>query len=177
MLIYLSLLDTEEQKSKFEQIYNYYRHTMFYVAKSILKDDYLSEDAVHNAFIKIAKNMDNISEVNSNRTKGYVVIIVRNISLNMLKKQKNIVDIDDFGENTKDDFSLEDDVLSKLSFDFIVEEIMSLPIIYKDVLYLTYVEDLKTQEISKLINVSNETVKKRLQRGRKKLLENINMVF
>lgn len=177
MLIYLNLLDTEQEKSKFEQIYNYYRHIMFYVAKSILKDDYLSEDAVHNAFIKIAKNMDNISEVNSNRTKGYVVIIVRNISLNMLKKQKNIVDIDGFVENTKDDLNLEDEVLSKLSFDFIVEKIMSLPIIYKDVLYLSYVEDLKTQEISGLINVSNETVKKRLQRGRQKLLENINVVF
>lgn len=38
MLIYLNLLDTEEEKSKFEQIYNYYRQIMFYVAKGILKD-------------------------------------------------------------------------------------------------------------------------------------------
>jgi RNA polymerase sigma-70 factor (ECF subfamily) len=177
MLIYLSLIDTEEGKSKFEKIYNCYRQTMFYAAKNILRDDYLAEDAVHDAFIKIAKSMDNISEVNSARTKGYVVIIVRNISLNILKKQKNIVDIDDFEESTIDDFSLEDEVLAKLSFDFIVEEISSLPLIYKDVLYLSYVENLKTQEISGLINISNETVKKRLQRGRKKLAENIRNVF
>ncbi|MDD2495690.1 MAG: sigma-70 family RNA polymerase sigma factor [Tissierellia bacterium] len=177
MLIYLNVLDTEEEKSKFEQIYNYYRHTMFYVAKSILKDYYLSEDAVHDAFINIAKNMDNILDVNSNRTKGYVVVIVRNISFNMLKKQKNIADIDDFEENLSDDVNLEDKVLSKISFDLIVAEIDSLPIIYKDVLYLTYVEDMKTQEISALINISNEAVKKRLQRGRKKLFENIKKNF
>ena len=167
MLIYLNLIDTEEDKSKFEQIYNNYKHTMFYVAKSILKDDYLSEDAVHNAFINIAKSMDNISEVDSNRTKGYVVVIVRNISFNMLKKQNKDVAIDELEENIKDDNSLEDEVLSKLSVDSIIEEITSLPMIYKDVLYLSYVEDLPTQEISRLINISNEAVKKRLQRGRK----------
>ena len=167
MLIYLNLIDTEEQKSKFEQIYNNYKHTMFYVAKSILKDDYLSEDAVHNAFISIAKSMDNINEVGSNRTKGYVVVIVRNISFNMLKKQNKDVAIDELEENIKDDNSLEDEVLSKLSVDSIIEEITSLPMIYKDVLYLSYVEDLPTQEISRLINISNEAVKKRLQRGRK----------
>ena len=167
MLIYLNLIETEEQKSKFEQIYNSYKHTMFYVAKSILKDDYLSEDAVHNAFINIAKSMDNISEVDSNRTKGYVVVIVRNISFNMLKKQNKDVAIDELEENIKDDNSLEDEVLSKLSVDSIIEEITSLPMIYKDVLYLSYVEDLPTQEISRLINISNEAVKKRLQRGRK----------
>ena len=175
MLIYLNLIDTEEEKSKFEQIYNSYRHTMFYVAKSILEDDYLSEDAVHNAFINIAKNMDNISDVQSNRTKGYVIVIVRNISLNMLKKQNKIVDIEEFEENITDDLNLEDEVLSKLSVDSIVAEIISLPMIYKDVLHLSYVEDLNTQEISRLINISNEAVKKRLQRGRKILLENLKI--
>lgn len=174
MLIYLNLIDTEEEKSKFEQIYYTYRSIMFYVAKGILKDDYLSEDAVHNAFINIAKNMDNIGEVDSNRTKGYVVVIVRNISLNMLKKQSKTVAIDDFEEYTSDDTNLEEVVLSKLSFDLIVEEIENLSIIYKDILYLSYVENLKTKEISKLINIDHETVKKRLQRGRKKLLENLH---
>ena len=173
MLIYLSLLNTEEEKNKFEQIYSQYRLTMFYVAKSILKDDFLSEDAVHDAFINIAKSLDNISDAVSIRTKGYVVIIVRNICFNILKKQKQIVEIDDFDENISYDLCLEDEVLSKLSFDSIIEQIMELPEIYKDVLYLSYVEDLSVQEISELFNIPDETVKKRLQRGRKKLSEKI----
>ena len=135
MLVYLSLLDTEEEKSKFEQIYNYYMQIMFYVAKGILKDDYLSEDAVHNAYINIAKNMDNITDVKSNRTKGYVIIIVRNISLNMLKKQNKTVAIKDLEVNSADELNIEDEVLSKMSFDLIVEKIQSLPITYKDNLF------------------------------------------
>lgn len=173
MLIYLSLLESEEEKSKFEQIYNNYKQSMFYVAKSILKDDYLAEDAVHNAFINIAKSISNILDVNSTRTKGYVIVIVRNISFNILKKQNSTVVMEEFEENTADDLCLEDMVLSKLSFDSIVNQIVGMPVIYKDVLYLSYVEDLKIKEISELINISHETVKKRLQRGRKKLIENI----
>ena len=171
MLIYLNLLNTEEEKNKFEQIYKQYRLTMFYVAKSILNDNYLSEDAVHDAFINIAKSIDNISDVYSSRTKGYVVIIVRNISFNILKKQKQIIEIEDFEDNISNDLSLEDEILSKLSFDFIVEQITQLPEIYKDVLYLSYVEELSINEISELFNIPIETVKKRLQRGRKKLSE------
>jgi len=59
------------------------------------------------------------------------------------------------------------------SFNLIVEEIINLSVTYKDVLYLTYVEGLSTKEIASLINIENEAVKKRLQRGRKILLENI----
>lgn len=174
MLIYLCMLTTEEKKSKFEQIYNNYRYTMFYVAKDILKDDFLAEDAVHDAFINIAKSIDNISDANCMRSKRYVIIIVRNISLNILKKQKNIINVDNYEERILDDLSLEECVISKLSFDFIVEKILALPIIYKDVLYLSYVEELGTKEISKIINIPNETVKKRLQRGRKKLAETLD---
>ncbi len=177
MLMYLTLLDTQEEKSKFELIYIHYRQLMFYIAKNILKDDFLSEDAVHDAFINIAKSLGNVTDAVSPRTKRYVVIIVRNISLNMLKKQKLSEDIEDMGEYISDDLILEDEVLSKISFDFIVEQIINLPVIYKDVLYLSYVEDLNTNEISRLISISNETVKKRLQRGRKKLAENIRGVI
>ena len=173
MLFYLSLLDTEEEKSKFEQIYNQYKYLMFYVANGILKDNYLSEDAVHEAFIKIAENIDHISDIICPQTKSYIVIITRKISLNILKKQKSYIDIDEYSQIISDDYNLEDDVLSKFSFNIIVEEIKNLHVTYKDVLFLTYVKDLSIKEISNLINVSNEAVKKRLQRGRKILLVNI----
>ncbi len=50
MLIYLSMIELEEDKNKFEQLYITYKQTMFYVANRILKDEYLSEDVVHQAF-------------------------------------------------------------------------------------------------------------------------------
>ena len=63
MIVYLSVLDSQEKKSKFEQIYLTYRKQMYYAAFQILQHDEDSEDAVHHAFIKIAENIEKISEV------------------------------------------------------------------------------------------------------------------
>lgn len=51
LALYISLLDTEEQISKFEHIYTKYRGLMFYTAKGVLQDSYLAEDAVHETFL------------------------------------------------------------------------------------------------------------------------------
>lgn len=73
MLIYLSLIDGEEDKSKFEQLYLSYHHLMHHVALGILKDHHKAEDAVHEAFICIEKNFFKISEVSCPQTKGFVI--------------------------------------------------------------------------------------------------------
>lgn len=72
MLIYLSIIDSEEDISKFELIYNTYKNRMHHIAKDILKDVHISEDAVHMAFLRIVKNLDKIGDVDSDRTKSLV---------------------------------------------------------------------------------------------------------
>ena len=62
MIVYLSALDSQEKKSKFEQIYLAYRKQMYYAAFQILQHDEDSEDAVHHAFIKIAVNIEKFFE-------------------------------------------------------------------------------------------------------------------
>ena len=58
MSFHLSIIDTEEDKTKFEVIYEKYHKLMFYVANQILKDNYLAEDAVHDSFVKFIENLD-----------------------------------------------------------------------------------------------------------------------
>ena len=53
LIMYLQMLDTPEEKVRFEQIYLKYREKMFHVADSILHNDQDAEDAVHNAFLRI----------------------------------------------------------------------------------------------------------------------------
>ena len=55
----------------FVVIYEKYRYLMMKVAHDVLKDNFLAEDAVHEAFIKIAHNMQNIHDVESVETKRY----------------------------------------------------------------------------------------------------------
>lgn len=77
MLIYLQTIETEEDKSKFEDIYREYRGLMYYVAYKRLHHEQDAEDAVHYAFMKMAENIKIIDPV-SPKTKQLVVTIVDN---------------------------------------------------------------------------------------------------
>ena len=88
MLIYMMMIDSETDKSKFEQIYMKYKGLMFYVANDILHNEHDAEDAVHQAFIKIAENIKKIMEVDCPKTKGYVVTIVENKAIDLYRKNK-----------------------------------------------------------------------------------------
>ena len=55
MMIYLQTIDTAEDRSKFEQLYEQYKQLMFYTAFQILKRPQDAEDAVHHAFLSIAE--------------------------------------------------------------------------------------------------------------------------
>ncbi|MBM6722656.1 hypothetical protein [Pseudoflavonifractor phocaeensis] len=49
MIVYLQMIDTPEDRSKFEQIYLEYRGLMFHVANEILHNEQDAEDTVHQA--------------------------------------------------------------------------------------------------------------------------------
>lgn len=57
MLIYMQMIETEEERDDFEKLYQEYRNLMFYAANQILHNEHDAEDAVHHAFMKIAENM------------------------------------------------------------------------------------------------------------------------
>jgi RNA polymerase sigma-70 factor (ECF subfamily) len=63
---------------------------MFRVARSILKDDDKADDAVSSAFVKIIAHIGEYKTIPCNKIKGLVVIIVRNVSINMLDREKAI---------------------------------------------------------------------------------------
>ena len=146
---------------------------MLHIAMQILKDHQLAEDAVQEAFLRLVKNFSKIGQVNCPRTRLFTVIIVRNISLTMLaeRKKENVLERPE--AMIPIEYDLEEDVLERIAYEEVLSAIRELPVIYRDILYLQYVEEYKLTEISKLLGIEAETVKKRAQRGRKKLLEQL----
>ena len=63
MMIYLAMIETPEDRDKFEQIYLKYRYLMVHIAKKFVSNNYDAEDIVHHAFVSIIKNIDTISEM------------------------------------------------------------------------------------------------------------------
>lgn len=88
MLIYLSMIEDAEDQNKFEQVYLRYKNLMFYVAHRILNDAQEAEDAVHDAFVRIAEHIDQVGEPDCPKTRGFVVIIVERVALNRLERRR-----------------------------------------------------------------------------------------
>lgn len=169
LLFYLSLIDTEEEKSKFEKLYYDYRALMKYIAFDILKDEQLAEDAVHNAFIKLINYLDKIDENDCHKTKGFIVIVIKSVAKDMYRKRRRELEIS-INENityrVSDDFSL-----ATFDVEEIVSKIESLPEIYRDVLILKYLQELDNKEIADILNIKATTVRKRLERAKFMLAE------
>lgn len=168
MLIYLSMIENENDILKFEDLYSRYKQLMFYIANQILSDEYLSEDAVHISFIKIAKNINKINDIDSNKTKSFITLLTKRTSIDIYRKNKkeNTISL----ETCYSDINLESSSnFIEGSDTLIIESISKLPETYKEVFILKYRHDLTNKEISKILNISKDSVEKRIQRGRKKL--------
>lgn len=162
--LYLTLVDSDEDKIRFTKLYEQYRHLMFYIAQEILKDEQLSEDAVQEAFLRIAKNFHKVGEILCPETRNFTVIITKNVALTMLRHRHEDVDMDSYIESSSSETT--EDIFDTVSNKILAECILKLPEIYRDSLYLYHLYGYSFHEISNLMSVPVETTKKRTQRAR-----------
>lgn len=174
--MFLLLIENNDDRLKVERLYKQYKYLMFSQANKILNDKYLSEDAVHQSFVRIIKNLHKIDENNCPRTGRFLVIICENIAKNIYNNRLYLNTRNVYIEEI-DDKEMElcsdpiDIVIDKESFHIIEEAIGNLPFIYRDILHLKKAYDCTNQEIVDLLDIPLETVKKRLHRARKKLVQ------
>lgn len=168
MFIYLNMIESEEDKIKFEEIYTTYRQTMFYVANRIVRDQYLAEDIIHQAFLKIIDNLDKINEINCHKTKGYIVVIVQNLSIDFYRKRKreNNISFEEAELYVEDRKNNETFMMNEIE-----EAISKLPISYLTVLKLKFSHGNSNSEISDILGISETNVRQRISRGKKMLQE------
>ena len=171
LAIYLSMIDNEDDKSKFESVYLKYKSLMLNRAYDILKDSGLAEDAVHNAFLSILKNLSKIDDVDSKATKGYVLVITENAAKKIYNQEHKIITSNFKGDES--DISAEENFEKKNAVQTVKKHIESLPEIYISVMTLKFFNDLDDKEIASALAISVATVRKRIMRGRKLLLAGI----
>lgn len=160
-----------DNSEKFEQIYQKYRVLMYRVAYNVLNNRQDTEDAIQDAFVKIYDHIEDIGEVDSPRTRSYLMVVTRNVSLNVLRSRKHDsgADLDEL--DIAADSSMEDDVISQMSVEAIEDALRALPENYRDILYLTVFKEYDLHSAAELLGITYENAKQRLARARKKLAE------
>ena len=164
MIVYLQLIDTTEERSKFEQLYTQYKQLMFYTAFQILKKPQDAEDAVHSAFLSIVENISKISDPDCPKTRAYVVTIVERKAIDILRAERRhpSVPLDESIYGVSVDYN-GDNALAKA--------ILNLPAAYRQCIMLKFYHGYSTKEIAKIMHLSLANTSKLLQRAKAKLKE------
>ena len=167
MIIFLSMLETEEERNLFMELYRQYGDVMLRVAKKYFpKDRYTAEDAVQNAWMRVVDNFSKIYAVPSKKRGAYLVIIVKNESISILRRDKQEIPLeDDFVGDFTDVFDG--------SARSIIELIRTMPATYRAVLEMRFVEECSTKEIEKALSLKETTVDVRIHRGRALLVKKL----
>lgn len=152
------------------QLYNLYCKAMFLVAFRYVKDRFVAEDVMQDAFIKAFKNIDKYK--NEVAFGAWLKRIVINQSIDQLKKNKlELVSINEeaVAKGDEEDWSLD----STISIDGIVAVINSLKDKYRLVLTMYLLEGFDHQEISEILKITETTSRTHLLRGKRLLKEQL----
>jgi RNA polymerase sigma-70 factor (ECF subfamily) len=140
------------------QKYDKYKNMLFQITMSYLGNKYDCEDVIQEAFIRLCYYAPEFEE--DENEKRWLIRITINLCKNHVKSFWNRMKVPIEGlyeyysqENEKE----------------IMSDIIHLPIKYKSIILLHYIEGYKISEISKILNLSESAVKMRLKRGRERL--------
>lgn len=141
-----------------EDTVNKYANMLFKICFTILCNNTDAEDAVSDTFLKYITKSPGFN--GEEHKKAWLIRVAVNSCNDMHRfyKKHNHVNLDDIY-----------DYCNSNSDSGILTEVMQLPVKYKTVIHLFYIEGYKTEEISQILSISPAAVRKRLQYGRNML--------
>ena len=175
MLLLIQSVLPQKYRSKVEQLYYEYRNDMFYTAIGILKNKEQAEDIVQFAFLRIMKYIEKINSLPSEEVRGYIIYIIKNLSIDYIRKQKreNTIPFDNMDFSGEYVEPIENIAMANLELSLVKKKLEDMDDKYALPLILKYTLEFSHAEIADFLNLSVENVKVRCHRGRHKLIEAI----
>lgn len=162
MLIYLQMIETDEDRYTFEELYISYRSLMHHIAMQILHNEYDAEDAVHQAFLSAVINIKKLSKMKRIERRAYLVVITENKAIDIIRSNSRII-YTDVNETL---YGIE---IPAPGDGGLADAMAQLPARYREILLLRYHSGFKTRELAQMLELSQSTVQKLIWRARQAL--------
>jgi RNA polymerase sigma-70 factor (ECF subfamily) len=134
-------------------------------AIGIVSSDDLAEDAVHDAFVEVIKHKEKAFGKSEEELKAWLLTIVKNKALDILRKQRHVEDIDEL--ELQSSARLTDiQVIDNIMFERLLGHIHGLDEKYKTVLEMKYILDMTNAQIARSMNITAKNVEMRLYRAK-----------
>ncbi|MFP4605586.1 MAG: RNA polymerase sigma factor [Bacteroidales bacterium] len=168
-------------QSSYALLVERYKNMVFTIAIRMLKNHELAEEVSQDAFLKAYKSLKQFKKKSKFST--WLYRIVYNQCISELRKQKqNTMSIDD-ESSSKSVLNIEDTLsktegLENEDRKYYIEKALSyLPEDDRMIITLFYQNEMTTEEIANIVNLSVSNVKVKLYRSRNKLYETLNSLL
>lgn len=156
-----------------------YKHMVFTLTIRIVKNKEEAEEVSQDVFVKAYKNLKNFK--GESKFSTWIYKIAYYASLDVLKRNKRQISVENIDTVKERDLRNTDDSLNFL-YDIERKKIINDALLKLDeeeriILTLYYYEELPIKEISKVVDLSEDNIKIKLFRSRKKLAELLKNVI
>ena len=145
-----------------------YAGTLYRVAYSVLRNASDAEDAVQEAFLRVLRHRETLTEVRDQRV--WLIRIVWNIVLDRKRRSKTRPETDDVSELARvlpaSGLSAEERAAAAQHHAHVLSCVEQLPAKERQVLMLSAFEELTSVEIASVLSISESSVRSRLFRAR-----------
>lgn len=171
MIVILLGVISNDEKDLINRIFSKMNVKMYNISFNILRSHCDAKEAVAQTFLKITDHIEKISVLPCPQIEPYCVIILKNETMNIIRKRKKTVyveDVDYFDHNDKS-CDIEEEYLKTTNKEKLLSCVNRLSDEEKNFIYLRFVNDMSFKHISELLDITEEAAKKRGQRILKKL--------
>ncbi|MCR4637870.1 sigma-70 family RNA polymerase sigma factor [Ruminococcus sp.] len=157
---------TYDESEKLKKLYEVYEQPMYRIAYAVLHDEGLAEDAVSDAFIRIMRRLARLNECTSDKTKAYIVKVIKSTSINIYRKNKRR-----YNEEVPIDNAVQiaDRTLIYSDQPSINEILGGLGETDRKIVTLRCVDELSWREVAEKLSLTEVNVRKRFERTKKRL--------
>lgn len=171
LAFFLDLIDEEEEKKRFEQFYYYYEKYMYSTAKKYVHTHHLSEEVMQDAYLYFATNFKKIGKTGSPATTKFVKVCTKGIACSKFKKEKFFykVELEDYMVPVDDS---EFDLIDTITLNQAISKVLSD--LDQSIIEMKFTTGLKSKEIAQILKMSDDSIRKRIQRAKYKLKKDVN---
>ncbi|MGA2047340.1 MAG: RNA polymerase sigma factor [Terracidiphilus sp.] len=159
---------TQADEETLAALVTQYAGTLYRVAFSVLRNPSDAEDAVQEAFMRVLRHRDTLSEVRDQRV--WLIRIVWNIVLDRKRRAKTRPETDDVSELARvlpsHGLSAEAQAAAAQHHAHVLACVEKLPLKEREVLMLSAFEELNSVEIATVLGITESSVRSRLFRAR-----------